>query len=108
MYVKASISTPILDWGVDIVSGDERGRGWGYTSRSTSSAAPSQRTAHSVPAAGLGVCIDSGGRSGCKGTGDDIGDDLSGESARSKRGSLWGETGQQSSQCLFFGEGPGH
>ena len=108
MYAKASIGTPILDWGVDIVSGDEWGRGWGYTSSSTSSAAPSLCTTHSVPAAVLGVCIDSGSRSGCKGTGNDIGDKLSGESARSKQGSLQGVMGQLSSQCLFLGEGAGH
>ena len=108
MYAKASIGTPILAWSVDIISGDEQGRGWGYTSKSTSSTAPSPHTTHSVPAARLGVCIDSSSRSGCEGTGDDIGDKLSGELARSKRGSLLGVTEQLSSQHLFFGVGAGY
>ena len=54
------------------------------------------------------MCVDSGGRSGCKGIGSGIGDELGGESARSKRGCLQGVMGQPPSQCLFFGEGAGH
>ena len=79
---------PILDWGVDIASGGAWDRGRGCTSRSSSSIAPSPRTTHSVPVAGLGMCVDSHGRSGSKGIDNNIGNELGGELARSKRGSL--------------------
>ena len=99
---KGSIGTPVLDWGVDIASGGEWGGGRGCTSRSTSSIAPSPRTTRSVPAARLGVCVDSNGRSGLKGIDNNIGNELGGESARSKRGSLRGVMGHLSSQLFVL------